>query len=69
VTLPLDVSRCAGRYSFLKTDYCPERHTCERHLAWIERDAEAGIQNYKGIPISMAVRGCTDKIEVSENAD
>jgi formylmethanofuran dehydrogenase subunit D len=29
-------------------------------------DEEAGIPHYKGIPVSMAVRDCEDKIEVSE---
>jgi hypothetical protein len=29
-------------------------------------DEEAGIEHYKGIPVTMAQRGCTDKIEVTQ---
>jgi hypothetical protein len=64
MTLPLDVSRCTG--FDLDVEWCPERETCQRHLAWSQWDAEAGIPDYKGIPVTMAQRDCTDKIEVSE---
>ena len=68
MTLPLDVSRCSGRYDFdLDGDRCPERMTCQRYLAWGKWDAEAGIPDYKGIPVTMAQRDCRDKIEVSED--
>jgi hypothetical protein len=64
MTLPLDVSRCTG--FDLGVEWCPERETCQRHLAWSQWDAEPVIPDYKGIPISMAVRDCEHKIEVSE---
>jgi hypothetical protein len=68
MTLPLDVSRCAGRYGFdIDGERCPERTTCQRYLAWGYLDAEAGIPNYRSIPVSMAVRDCGHKIEVSED--
>jgi hypothetical protein len=40
--------------------------TCQRYLAWGKWDAEACVHDYKGIPVSMAVRDCEHKIEVSE---
>jgi len=65
MTLPLDVSRCSGRHgSDIDGERCLERTTCQRYLAWGYWDAEAGIKNYRGIPVSMAQRECTDKIEV-----
>lgn len=67
MTLPLDVPRCAGRYCFDPDgEWCPERMSCERYRAWMLGDEETGIPNYKGIPVTMAQRDCTDKIEVSE---
>jgi len=33
-------------------------------MAWLSWDRKAGIPNYKGIPVTMAQRECTDKIEV-----
>jgi len=64
MTLPLDVSRCTG--FDLDGDRCPERMTCQRYLAWGKWDVEACVHDYKGIPVSMAVRDCEHKIEVSE---
>jgi len=66
MTLPLDVSRCAGRYDFdpLSSETCPERKTCQRYMAWVAWDRKAGIPNYKGIPVTMAKRDCEHKIEV-----
>ncbi|GAB0151796.1 hypothetical protein MnBA_11960 [Marinobacterium sp. BA1] len=65
MTLPLDVPRCAGRYDFDPDgEWCPERMSCERYRAWMLGDEEAGIEHYKGIPVTMAQRDCTDKIEV-----
>jgi len=70
MTLPFDISRCSGRYDFDPDgEWCPERMTCQRYLAWGKWDAEAGIQDYKGIPFSMAVRDCRDKIEVEVPGD
>ena len=67
MTLPLDVSRCTGCFDLRPdADWCIEKETCRRYLAWRKWDAEAGITNYKGIPVSMAVRDCEHKIEVSE---
>lgn len=64
MTLPFDVSRCTGFDP--DVEWCPERDTCQWYLAWRIWDAEAGIQNYEYLPLSMAVRDCRDKIEVSE---
>lgn len=62
MTLPLEVSRCAGFDQGV--EWCPERDTCQRYLAWRIWDAEAGIPDYKGIPVAMAQRECEHKIEV-----
>lgn len=70
MTLPLDVSRCAGRYDFSDDpQWCPERNTCKRYLAFIELDRAAGIPDYRGIPVSMAVPNCGHKIEHNEAGD
>lgn len=71
MTLPLDVSRCSGRYDFdpLRSETCPERKTCQRYMAWVAWDRLAGIPDYKGIPVTMAQRECEIKIELrSEDA-
>lgn len=70
MTLPLDVSRCSGRYDFDPDgEWCSERDTCQRYMAWRKWDAEAGVPDYKGIPVAMAQRECEIKIELrSEDA-
>jgi len=64
-TLPHDVSRCAGRYDFTDDfdELCLDRETCQRFLAFTQWDREAGIPDYKGIPVSMGIRDCQIKIE------
>jgi len=65
MTLPLDEPRCSGRYCFDPDgEWCPERMSCERYRDWITEKT----YDYKTlyVPCSMAVRDCTDKIEVSE---
>jgi hypothetical protein len=70
MTLPIDVPRCAGRYDFDPDgEWCPERMSCERYLAWADRYKNTLTPDYRGISCSMAVRDCEHKIEVSENAD
>jgi hypothetical protein len=67
MTLPLDVSRCSGRYDFDPNgEWCPERHTCQRYMAWQTWDRNTGVMNYQNLSCSMAVRDCEHKIEVSE---
>lgn len=66
-TLPFDVSRCAGRYGFDPGgDWCPERDTCQRYLAWTDWDNGVITPDYKGIPVSMGMRDCKIKIEAVE---
>ena len=67
MTLPYDVSRCAGRMDFAGDDahWCKQRYSCQRYLAFSEWDREAGIPDYIGISVTMAVPGCTNKIEVT----
>lgn len=67
MTLPLDVYRCAGRYDFSDHPrWYPEHNTCQRYLAFIEWDKAAGIPDYRGIPVYMAVQHCEHKIEHNE---
>ena len=67
-TLPYDVSRCSGRFD-LRTDgeWCPERDTCQRYLAWSQWDRGV-VPNYRGIPVSMAVPDCGVKIPADPTA-
>lgn len=73
-TLPLDVSRCSGTIRFNSApegewpvhDTCAQRDTCQRYQAWRHWDKEAGIPDYQGISVTMAVDGCRNKIEVAE---
>ena len=70
-TLPHDVSRCSGVIRFNSAvgdeppahDTCPERDTCQRYQAWRHWDKEAGVPDYRGISVSMAVEDCRHKIE------
>ena len=64
MTLPLDVSRCSGRYDFSDDpQLCYERNTCQRYLAFAEWDRAAGIPDYRGVPVCMAVPDCGHNIE------
>jgi len=67
-TLPFDNARCSGRLAFTDDfdEWCLERHTCQRYLAFTQWDREAGIPDYKGIPVSMGMRDCDHKIETIE---
>ncbi|QJD58156.1 hypothetical protein HG264_04115 [Pseudomonas sp. gcc21] len=65
VTLPYEVSRCAGRMDLLPDGHwCKQRDTCKRYLAFVAWDREAGIPDYKGIRVTMATPDCKNKIEV-----
>lgn len=67
-TLPYDVSRCAGRMDMLPDGHwCRQRDTCQRYLAFSEWDREAGIPDYRGISVTMAIPNCQHKIEVSND--
>lgn len=64
-TLGYDTARCAGRYDFDPVgDWCPERDTCQRYLAFVYWDKEAGLEDYQLIPVTMARQDCYNKIEV-----
>lgn len=64
-TLGYDTARCAGRYDFNPTGgWCPERDTCQRYLAFVYWDREAGLEDYQLIPVTMARQDCESKIEV-----
>ena len=63
-TLAYDVSRCAGRMDLLPDgQWCEQRDTCQRYLAFTQWDREAGIPDYRGIPVMMGVADCGNKIE------
>lgn len=63
-TLPYDISRCSGRLDLLPDDqWCEQRDTCQRYLAFTQWDREAGIPDYRGIAVMMGVPGCGHKIE------
>ena len=62
--LPLDISRCAGRLDLLPDGQrCEQRDTCQRYLAFTQWDLEAGIPDYRGIPVMMGAPDCGHKIE------
>ena len=66
-TLSYDTSRFPGRYDFdPDVGWCPERDTCQRHLAFTRWDREAGLGDYQLIPVSMARKDCQSKIEVEQ---
>ena len=73
--LSYDTSRCAGRYAFgdgLDDDpdnWCSERNTCARYMAFIDWDAKAGIPDYRGISVTMGRLDCKDKIEITEKTN
>ena len=62
-TLPYDVSRCSGRFD-LRTDgeWCPERDTCQRYLAWSKLDRNSGVTDYQRISVTMGLPDCGMKI-------
>lgn len=63
-TLPFDESRCAGRLDLLPDGQrCEQRDTCHRYLALTQWDREAGIPDYRGIPVMMGAPDCGHKIE------
>lgn len=64
-TLPYDVMRCTGRMD--DAHWCKQRYSCQRYRAFSERDKQAGIPAYRGIPAGMAVPACENKIEVSND--
>jgi hypothetical protein len=67
MTLPYDMTRCAGRYDFNpKGEWCQERNNCQRYLAFSYWDAKAALPDYKGISVTMARKQCGIKIKVTE---
>ena len=68
-TLPYDVSRCSGRFD-LRTDgeWCPERDTCQRYLAWSKLDRNAGVTDYQLISVTMGWPDCGMKIPAEPTA-
>ena len=64
MTLPHDKTRCAGRMD-VEPDgqWCEQRDTCARHLAFTQWDKEAGIPDYRGVPVFMGAENCQIKIE------
>jgi len=69
-TLPYDTARCAGRHDLKPNgEWCQERNTCQRYLAFSDWDVKAGLPNYQAISVTMARRQCGIKIEVKEKND
>ena len=63
-SLPYDKARCSGRMDFLPDGHwCKQRESCQRYLAFTQWDRDAGIPDYRSIPVVMALVGCRDKIE------
>lgn len=63
-TLPYDVSRCTGRLDLLPDgEWCAQRGTYQRHLAWIILDRQDGIPDYRGIPVMIGRHDCGMRIE------
>ncbi len=63
-TLPYDVSRCSGRFDLRPGgEWCPERDTCQRHLAWSKWDRNADVTDYQRISVMMGRPDCGMKIE------
>jgi len=67
-SLNYDVSRCSGRFGFNDDfdEWCLERETCQRYLAFTQWDREAGIPDYQIISVLMGMRDCQIKIPVVE---
>ena len=64
MTLPFDKARCSGRMDFEPNgQWCEQRDTCQRYLAFTQWDRTAGIESYRDISVSMAVIDCGHKIE------
>lgn len=64
MTLPFDKARCSGRMDFDPDgQWCEQRDTCARYLAFTQWDRAAGVESYRGISVSMAVPDCGHKIE------
>ena len=69
-TLPYDVSRCAGRMDLLPDgQWCEQRDTCRRYLAFTQWDREAGIPDYRRIPVITGAMDCGIKIEAEGKDD
>jgi hypothetical protein len=51
-------ARCSGIYKIGKIEACPKRGRCLRYLHFLKLDREAGIENYQGISVVMAVKDC-----------
>lgn len=69
MALPYDKARCAGRMDFEPDgQWCEQRDTCARYLAFTQWDSKAGRGNYRGVLVVMAVRGCRNKIEAPKAA-
>lgn len=67
-TLALDTSRCSGRMDLLPDGHwCRQRDSCQRYLALVDWDKKAGLPDYKGISVTMAVPNCQNKIEVEND--
>lgn len=70
MTLPLDVSRCAGRFGLGPDDpVCPRREQCARYLAIIGPDRERFPKGYPAIwsvHTGLCRHGDDCMIEVSE---
>lgn len=68
-TLPYDVSRCSGRFSLMPDgEWCPERDTCQRYLAFSQWDRSAGVTDYQRISVTMGWPDCGMKIPAEPTA-
>ncbi len=52
------MARCAGIYDFKTHATCPDRFHCLRYLHFVRLDRAAGIKNYQGMMVTMAVENC-----------
>jgi hypothetical protein len=51
-------ARCSGIFTIGKIEACPKRDRCLRYLHFLRLDRAAGVENYQGIPVVMAVKDC-----------
>ena len=66
-TLPYDVSRCVGRFDLMPNgEWCHERDTCKRYLAWSKWDRNADVTDYRRISVTMGMPDCGMKIDAGK---
>jgi hypothetical protein len=59
MTLPLDISRCAGRFGLGPDDpICERRHECARFVALLNGDGADESGRWRGVPVATGL--CRD---------